>query len=148
MEKLDSPLCFIPVLSSSQYSIWLVFVEACSLVCSRVISKNAINRADLLIHHYCCLFEDGFGKENCYFGPASSFWLFGFERMNGVLDSVRTSNVAVEVQLFRKFISKQQDIELTHMLKPVTDQLDVTKDNTHCGGWFIHIINPFEQASG
>ena len=45
-----------------------------------------------------CLFD---------FGPASSFWLFAFERMNGVLGSFHTSNQAVEVQLFRKFTSSR-----------------------------------------
>ena len=80
---LFSIICFKPVLSSSQYFMWLVFVEACSLLCSRVLSKNAINHADMLIHHYCCLFEAEFGKEYCYpnhchlkqclldYGPAS-----------------------------------------------------------------------------
>ena len=95
---LCSIICFKPVLSGSQYSMWLVFVEACSLLRSHVISKNAISCADMLIHHYFCLFEAEFGKENCYpnlhmhchlkqclldFGPASLFWLFAFERMNG-----------------------------------------------------------------
>ena len=141
---LFSIICFKPVLSSSQYFMWLVFVEACSLLCSRVLSKNAINRADMLIHHYCCLFEAEFGKEYCYpnlhmhchlkqclldYGPASSFWLFAFERMNGVLGSFHTNNKAVEVQLFRKFISKQQvgniewpDTQVTQDLKPVIDE--------------------------
>ena len=166
---LYSTVCFKQVLSDAQYSMWLVFVEACSLLCSRAISKNAISRADLLIHHYCCLFEAEFGKGYCYpnlhmhchlkqclldFGPATSFWLFAFERINGVLGSFHTNNQAVEVQLFRKFISKQQvscaewpDIELTHALKPVIANLEVTKDTTHCGGLFIHIISPFERAA-
>ena len=116
-----SIICFKPVLSSSQ---------ACSLLCSRVLTKHATNHADMLIHHYCSLFEAEFGKEYCYpnlhmhchlkeclldFGPASSFWLFAFERMNGVLGSFHTNNEAVEVQLFRKFISKQH----FHQLPPV-----------------------------
>ena len=40
--------------------------------------------------------------------PASAFCLFGFERMNRILGNVHTSICAVEIQLIRKFISKQQ----------------------------------------
>ena len=149
--------------------MWLVFVEACSLLCSRVLSKNAINRADMLIHHYCCLFEAEFGKEYCYpnlhmhchlkqclldYGPASSFWLFAFERMNGVLGSFHTNNKAVEVQHFRKFISKQQvgniewpDTQVTQDLKPVIDELRATKENAYLGALFDHIVKPFEPST-
>ena len=38
-------------------------------------------------------------------------------------------------------------MELTHTLKPVIDELDVTRDKAHCGGLFVHIVNPFEQAA-
>ena len=164
-----SIVCFKPFLSNCQYSMWLLFVKACSLLCSHAISKNAISLADGLIHRYCCLFEAEFGKDSCYpnlhmhchlkqclldFGPATSFWLFSFERMNGVLGKFRTSNRAVEVQLFRKFISKQQihlfewpDINLTHKLQPLMNSLEATKDNTHCGGTFIHILSPFKKTA-
>ena len=74
--------------------------------------------------------------------------------MNRVLGSFHTSNQAMELQLFRKFISKQQvgssvwpDVELTRRLKPVIDKLDVTRDKIHCGGLFIQIVSPFEQGA-
>ena len=164
-----SIICFKPILSPPLYSMWLIFVEACSLLCSRVIAKNAISRADLLIHQYCCLFEAEFGKENCYpnlhmhchmkqclqdFGPASSFWLFPFERMNGVLGNYHASNHGVEVQLLRKFISNQQmgsvqwpDMDLTHQLKRLIDESRKTKDSTLCGGLLFHVIKPFEPMA-
>ena len=57
------------------------------------------------------------------------------------------STLTVEVQLFRKFISKQQvscaewpDVELTHALKPVIANLEVTKDTTHCGGFTSFLL--------
>ena len=52
-----SIVCFKPVLSHTEYSMWVVFVQACSLLCSRVITHNAIELADELIHKYCCLRE-------------------------------------------------------------------------------------------
>ena len=131
-----SVVCFKSVLSASQYSMRLVFVQACSLLCSRAITYDGIILSDRLIHEYCCLFQEEFGGERCYpnlhlhchlkhclldYGPATSFWLFSFERMNGVLGNFQTSNCAVEIQLFRKFITAQQvsstiwpDTELTN----------------------------------
>lgn len=164
-----SIVCFKPVLSATEYSMWVVFVQACSLLCSRVITHNAIVLADQLIHKYCCLFEREFGKHKCYpnlhlhchmkeclldFGPATAFWLFAFERMNGILGSFHTSNKAVEVQLFRKFITAQQvcatpwpNVELTHVLKHLIDDLQFNKDVTSVGGMYLHIISPFERKS-
>ena len=134
-----SIVCFKSMLSASQYSMWLVFVQACSLLCSGAITFDGIILSDRLINENCCLFQEEFGKESCYpnlhlrchlkdclldYGPATSFWLFSFERMNGVLGNFQTSNRAVEIQLFRKFISTQQvsstvwpDTELTNYIK-------------------------------
>ena len=111
-------LSALSFLNDNQYSMWLLFVRACSLLCSHAILRDAINSDNHHIHHYCSLFEAEFGRESCYpnlhmhchlkqcllvFGPAASFWLFAFEWMNGVVGSFHTSNRAVEVQLFRKF---------------------------------------------
>ena len=134
-----SIVCFKSMLSASQYSMWLVFVQACSLLCSGAITFDGIILSDRLINENCCLFQEEFGKESCYpnlhlrchlkdclldYGPATSFWLFSFERMNGVLGNFQTSNRAVEIQLFRKFITTQQvsstvwpDTELTNYIK-------------------------------
>lgn len=88
------------------------------------------------------------------FGPATAFWLFAFERMNGILGSFHTSNKAVEVQLFRKFISAQQvcatqwpNVELTRVLKQLVDDLNFNKDVTSVGAMYLHIISPFERRS-
>lgn len=40
-------------------------------------------------------------------GPVYAFWLYAFERMNGILGSFQTSNHDVTVQLMRKFMSMQ-----------------------------------------
>ena len=45
------------------------------------------------------------------FGPASSFWAFPFERMNGTLGSVPTNHQSIEVQLMRKFYSNQHILQ-------------------------------------
>ena len=41
------------------------------------------------------------------YGPMYSFWLYSFERMNGVLGSVNTNQRSVEIQLMRKMTQCQ-----------------------------------------
>ena len=36
------------------------------------------------------------------------FWLFAFERLNGIVGEVSTNNCSIEMQLMRKFLSNQQ----------------------------------------
>ena len=43
------------------------------------------------------------------YGPVNNFWLFSFERFNGVLGDFKTNQRAVELQLLRKFL-RDQDI--------------------------------------
>lgn len=45
------------------------------------------------------------------YGPADAFWLFAFERLNGILGAVSTNHRAIEVQLMRKFLSNQQVLQ-------------------------------------
>ena len=72
--------------------------------------------------------------------------------MNGILGSFHTNNQVVEVQLFRKFINKQEvcgiewpSTELSTILKPLMNQS--TKDITNCGGLYHHILNSFNSES-
>ena len=46
--SLYSIIFFKPFLSDNQYSMWLLFIKACSLLCSRAISRDAINSAYLI----------------------------------------------------------------------------------------------------
>ena len=59
-----SIVCFKSILSNDQYSLWVTFANACELLCSRMITYPATIKADQLIHKYCCLFQQEFGKEN------------------------------------------------------------------------------------
>lgn len=38
------------------------------------------------------------------YGPIYSFWLFSFERYNGILGNYHTNNKSIELQVMRKFI--------------------------------------------
>ena len=42
------------------------------------------------------------------YGPVYSFWLFSFERYNGILGDYHTNDKSVELQVMRKFLRDQQ----------------------------------------
>lgn len=92
------------------------------MICRRQIQLQEVNKADELLMEFLDCFEKLYGKEFCTmnlhlhahlkacildYGPVYSFWLFSFERMNGVLGSFRTNSHDISVQLMRRFLSIQ-----------------------------------------
>ena len=72
---------------------------------------------------YCVQYVEIYGKDYCTpnlhlhghlqscikdYGPVYAFWLFGFERLNGVLGSCHLNNHAISVQIMRHFNSNMQ----------------------------------------
>lgn len=63
------------------------------------------------------------------YGPVYSFWLFSFERYNGIKGDYGTNQRSVEIQLMRKFTSNQfvKDLplptEFQEQFKPVMERL-------------------------
>jgi len=51
------------------------------------------------------------------YGPLSSFWLFPFERYNGILEGTPTNNRSIEVQIMRKFLVDIQNLSLLQLEK-------------------------------
>lgn len=81
---------------------------------------HELNKADELLMEFLNSFERLYGKEFCTinlhlhthlrscildYGPVYSFWLFAFERMNGILGSFQTNCHEISVQLMRRFLS-------------------------------------------
>ena len=89
----------------------------CRLLCVRVISEADLNIVHGYIVEYCETFTRLFPlrvkpnmhyclhlKEDCLnFGPVYSFWLFSFERYNGILSAFDTNNRCIETTFLRKF---------------------------------------------
>lgn len=107
------------VLEENYLQGWRDFVLACRLLCSRVITEEDITLADLLLLRFCRSFERLYGHERvtpnmhlhghlkeCLmdYGPVYSFWLFSFERYNGILGSLPTNKRIIEKQLMRRFL--------------------------------------------
>ena len=99
-----------------------MFVQACYLLCTRSISRENVDVADKLLLNFCCKFQYLYGGENttmymhlhCHltssildYGPVYSYWLFSFERFNGILGGIPTNNRSIDVQLMKHFVCDQ-----------------------------------------
>ena len=140
------------VLPDHHYQCWHTFVLACNLMCSRAISHASVSQMDEYLIQFCKRVEQLFGINGCTpnlhlhghlhecfldYGPSDSFWLFSFERLNGILGSVCTNNHAIEIQLMRKFVSMQQ---IFHRLNSgiVDDELRELLESTTKGSLRSH----------
>ena len=108
------------ILPPRHYSCWFLFVKATSLLCRRVISIEQLKKGDELLMEFCEAFQKLYGKEHytvnlhlhghlkqCIldFGPVYAFWLFPFERLNGILGSYHTNCHDISLQLMRRYSS-------------------------------------------
>ncbi len=91
-----SPYCLHGVLPAEDLEIWLLFVNACYLICRPVVTKKDCEDAHKDFVEFCNKFEARYGcsflkpnmhmvlhTEECIieFGPVYAFWCFGFERL-------------------------------------------------------------------
>lgn len=117
---LYSLCCLKEFLPHRDYNCWLAFVKACTLLCRRSITIQQLDEADALLLNFCQMFEQLYGNDGCTinihlhghlkecivdFGPVYAFWLFSFERMNGVLGSYHTNCHDISLQLMRRFVA-------------------------------------------
>ena len=124
-----SPFALLGRLSANHYKCWLNFVEACKLLSQPIVKITDIGSAHSILLKFCREVEKIYGTQritpNMYmhshladcildYGPVYSFWLFSFERYNGILGGYSTNNKSVELQLMRKFLRDQllRDFEL------------------------------------
>ena len=61
------------------------------------------------------------------FGPMYSFWLFSFERYNGIMASVTTNYIGMEIQLMNKFLQKTMLTDIMQSLPPIGDEFGQLK---------------------
>ena len=110
------------ILPQRDYNCWHKFVQACTLICRRSVPKSDLSKIDKVIEGCCSDFECLYGKNNltpnmhlaahitdCIadHGPVYAFWLFAFERMNGIMGSIPTNNHQIPIQLMRRLTCMQ-----------------------------------------
>lgn len=124
-----SPVVLKGLLPTEHLRCWLLFVQACHLLCYRIIKYPDIVTADLLLLNFCKSFQQLYPDsctpnmhlhlhlKDCFmdYGPPHAFWCFAFERYNGILGSYSTNKKAIEEQLMRKFCQNQAVHELTSL---------------------------------
>lgn len=108
------------ILPPRHYNCWHLFVKACYLFCRRTITEEQLEEADKCIMQFCQSVCDLYGKQACTinmhlhghliecireYGPVYSFWLFPFERMNGVMGSYHTNGINISLQFARRFFA-------------------------------------------
>ena len=118
-----SLFCLKDVLPRAHYECWHLFVKGCYLLCRRTISNQYLEESDNLFEEFCTKFVTLYGKERCTmnlhlhchlkecvedYGPVYAFWLFAFERMNGIMGSFHTNNRSVSVQLAQRFLDSKE----------------------------------------
>ena len=135
------------ILPESHYKCWTSFVQACHLLCTRMISRAEVEEAHshlkAFVQQYAHLYGEDHLTPNMHlhlhmreslldFGPTYSFWLFSCERYNGTLGSFKTNNRSVETQIIDRFLAdqrltwKKEDTtveEIHETLRPAFEQL-------------------------
>ena len=118
------------IIPSDDYSCWRSFVLACQAITTPMIKQLDITKADALFLQFCSHFEEQYGTDtvtpnmhlhchlaNCLkdYGSIYGFWLFSFERYNGILGNYQTNKRSVEIQLMRRFL---RDTDILNHLPP------------------------------
>ena len=131
--------CLHDVLPPEHLECWRHFVLASRLLSKYVISKDDVKVADALLLQFCRHFQSLYGSEavtpnihlhnhlaDCIrdFGPLASFWLFSFERFNGLLGDVPTNNRAIEVQLMQRFLDDNSHLQLLSCIPSGHSEVD------------------------
>ena len=113
-------ICLQDHLQGDDLECWRHFVLACRILSKYTLSTNDILLADALILQFCKRTERQYGKSkitpnmhmHCHlrsciedYGPLHGFWLFAFERYNGILGSIPNNNRSIEVQMMRRFVT-------------------------------------------
>ena len=111
------------VLEQEHLECWYLFVQACNILVSPMLNINDAMEGHKLLLQFCKQFQQLYGRDkvtpnmhmhmhilNCIldYGPVYAFWLFSFERYNGILGSYRTNNRSIEVQLMRHFVQEME----------------------------------------
>ena len=109
------------------YNCWLLFVEACAILCKPTTRILDVGKAHSFLLQFCREFERLYGPgrvtpnmhlhthlADCTldYGPVYSFWLFSFERYNGTLGAYHTNNKSVEIQMMRMFLRDQNTCDI------------------------------------
>lgn len=122
------------ILPAEHVACWKLFVSACQIYCSSFVSLQDIEKAGEYMDAFFRSAEQLYGSKlltlnmhlhlhlsDCYkdYGPCYSFWLFSFERYNGILGRFHTNHQAVEIQIMTKFMEIKNTKSIASEIKTI-----------------------------
>ena len=133
-----STMCLFDLLPREHFRCWQSFVLACRRFCQSSISVEDITVADALLLKFCRKCVEMYGPSSitpnmhlhCHlaecirdFGPSQAFWLFPFERYNGLLGRQPHNNRCIELQLMRRFLTDNFHLQMScgSLCNPLAD---------------------------
>jgi hypothetical protein len=148
--------------TEDQYQLVKHLHEASRIADERVVTDDLIDELDGQLKDYCDLYAKVYGgkalKPNHHFcrhlagfmrdyGPTCAFWLFAFERYNGIMTSLNTRTSVIETSMFRQYsihsklleglnASLRGDLQCSANLinrKLNIEELDIVKQLLHGG---------------
>ena len=134
------------MLDKEMFECWRHFVLASRVLCSKKLNPTQLLLADSLLLQFCRRTEHLFGKDaitpNMHmhahlkaciedYGPIHSFWVFAFERYNGILESLPNNNRCIEPQMMQRFIHDILTLSVS-LPEEFHDILNPHLPSTHC----------------
>ena len=104
---------------------------ACRILCSHQLSEEKLLLADALLLYFCRRTQRLYGAcsitpnmhMHCHmkqciqdYGPLHGFWLYAFERYNGLLGEFPHNNRSIELQLMNRFIKDSSSMSISRSL--------------------------------
>lgn len=152
------------ILPSADLECWRIFVQMCILLCTPLISLNNVTEVGNLAIKFGKMFESLYGKhrvtpnmhlhvhiKECIldYGPVYGFWLYSFERFNGLLGNYDTNQKSIEIQVMRKFLDDMHVRSIASADCLVYDNMDLFEPffaNNKVGSCADTIVNIDRQT--
>ena len=131
--------CLYELIPHQHLDCWRNFVLASRILCQKQLSNDEIKLADTMLLQFCNqFFQTLYGPDSvtpnihlhahlvdCVvdYGPMSSFWLFSFERFNGILGDEPTNNRSIEVQLMSRFMQDNFHLQLLNSIPSASQSI-------------------------
>ena len=140
---LFSPIALHNYLPTDDFNCWQLYVSACNIYCSSILTESDINRADELMKSFFVAAEALYGPSflsiNMHlhlhlqevfkdYGPCYGYWLFSYERYNGMLGNYHTNQLSIEIQLMRRFIENMHIRSLANLDMVGSEHLFIFRD--------------------
>lgn len=130
---LYSVIALHDILPPQHMACWQLFVSACTILCSPIITLSEIDHVQQLLYEFFISVErlDSYNVtinthlhlhySQCLkdYGPCYGYWLFSFERYNGILGKYHTNRKSIETQLMQTFLNDMYAKSLADDINPL-----------------------------